>query len=127
MHFYVFLYQLLWSPILGQLFVLLIFTIGSICTTIFGFLPYITHVLNTLFAQPADIGAHPQLYAALHPGLAGGETVGPKYVSFGRAVIETDKFCDLGINAMNFRAESCNTSHLDALWKQSESITGIVY
>ena len=96
-------------------------------STIFGFLPYITHALNTLFAQPAEIGAHPQLYAALHPYLVGGETVGPKYVSFGRAVIETDKFCDLGINAMNFRTESCNTSHLDALWKQSESITGIVY
>ena len=39
-------------------------------TTIFGFLPYM-RVLNTLFAQPADIGAYPQLYAALHPGLAG--------------------------------------------------------
>ena len=44
-----------------------------------------------------------------------------------KANIETDTFCDLGINAINFRAEFCNTSHLDALWKQSEIITGIVY
>ena len=96
-------------------------------TTMFGLFPYVIHALNGLFAQPADIGAHPQLYAALQPHLVGGETVGPKYVSFGRAVIETDKFCDLGINAINFRAEFCNADQLDALWKQSEAITGIVY
>lgn len=42
LHFYVFLYQLLWSPIVGQVFVLFIFTLGSVCTSLFGFLTCIT-------------------------------------------------------------------------------------
>ena len=54
----------------------------------FYFLPpldtpcYVIFALNNLFAQPADLGAHPQIFAALNQDLKGGELIGPKFISF---------------------------------------------
>ena len=96
-------------------------------TNLFGLFPYVISVLNNLFAQPVDLGAHPQLFAALNPDLEGGELIGPKFIAFGAPVIETVKPCDLGFNLAKFKRETCEEKHLEALWKQSEELSGVKY
>ena len=88
----------------------------------------ITNIVgNNLFAQPADLGAHPQIFAALNQDLKGGELIGPKFISFGRPIVETFSVCDLGFNPTTLLMETCEEKHLDALWKQSEELSGISY
>ena len=96
-------------------------------TNMFGFFPYVIFALNNLFAQPADLGAHPQIFAALNQDLKGGELIGPKFISFGRPIVETFSVCDLGFNPTTLLMETCEEKHLDALWKQSEELSGISY
>ena len=64
-----------------------------------------------------------QLYAATQRGLHGGEVVGPRFYLWGSPVIETDGHCALGA----FTAEQCKQQDLDALWAQSEWLSGVSF
>lgn len=81
-------------------------------------------VANALFAQPNSLGVQPQLMAAFEKTLKGGELVGPKYYMFGSPVIETSGFCELDGKKDNYL---CSQANLDALWEQSEVLTGVIY
>ncbi len=75
-------------------------------------------VTNKLFAQDADMGALPQLYAATHPGLEGGTYVGPD----GRGE-------QRGHPQPSATATSAARDEEAArrLWEVSEELTGVQY
>lgn len=84
----------------------------------------ISTVTNALLSQPPSLGAQPQLYAAVEADLAGGELIGPKYVMFGSPVVETADFCQLDLKK---ETPFCTQDDIDALWAQSEVLSGVTY
>jgi len=46
-------------------------------TELFRYLPSVLNVFAPMISQPADKGAEPQIVAALHPEISGGEYIGP--------------------------------------------------
>ncbi len=73
--------------------------------------------LMSLFAQPAEMGALPTLYAATHSGLSGGEYIGPDGPrnTRGNPVITGE---DLRLFKPDLAAK---------LWEVSEELTGVKY
>lgn len=84
----------------------------------------LSSVMNGLFAQSNYLGAQPQLYAAVQPGLTGGELVGPRFYMFGSPVLETTAFCQLDPKGTT---PFCSQTDLDTLWAQSEALSGVRY
>jgi NAD(P)-dependent dehydrogenase (short-subunit alcohol dehydrogenase family) len=74
-------------------------------------------VANALFAQSADRGALPMLYAATAPGLEGGEYVGPGGLMNARGYPTVQRSSP----------RSYDRSIADRLWSLSESLTGVTY
>ena len=74
-------------------------------------------VANRVFAQSADMGALPTLYAATYPGLEGGTFVGPDGVGEQRG------------NPKSVRSSSASRDEAVArrLWRVSEELTGVHY
>lgn len=79
------------------------------------------NVANAAFSQPVSLGAQPQLYAATHSSLKGGEVVGPRFLMFGTPVVESWEFCQLGAD------DRCEQEDLDTLWVESERLSGFSY
>jgi NAD(P)-dependent dehydrogenase (short-subunit alcohol dehydrogenase family) len=74
-------------------------------------------VANALFAQSADRGALPMLYAATAPGLEGGEYVGPGGLMSARGYPTVQRSSP----------RSYDRSIAGRLWTLSESLTGVSY
>ncbi len=72
---------------------------------------------NSLFAQPAEMGALPQLYAATMPDLRGGEYYGPDGFGGNRGYPKK----------VRSNAASRNEDTARALWTLSENLTGVRY
>ena len=72
---------------------------------------------NTLFAQSADMGALPTLYAATFPGLPGGTFVGPGGRSEQRGYPKVVSAAGKAYNEQTWRR----------LWEISETLTGVRY
>lgn len=77
----------------------------------------IASIMNALFAQSAEMGALPLLYAAVSPDLRGGEYVGPSGFMEMRGYPAVAKS----------NAESYDLAVAKRLWDVSEKLTGIVY
>ncbi|WP_329429205.1 oxidoreductase [Streptosporangium sp. NBC_01495] len=73
--------------------------------------------LNRLMFQPTDRAAWPSLYAATHPGLGGGEFVGPT----GRQGMHGSP----GVLSLSKNVTDPETGR--ALWDASERLTGVTY
>ncbi|MEX1019374.1 MAG: oxidoreductase [Litorilinea sp.] len=78
---------------------------------------WIVEAMNRLFAQDATMGALPTLYAAVVPGLRGGEYVGP------------DGLLGMWGHPVVTRSSRQSYDHADAqrLWALSESLTGVEF
>ena len=72
---------------------------------------------NALFAQPADMGALPQLYAATAPDVRGGEYYGPDGIGQNRGYPKR-----VGSNAA-----SRDEAAAKQLWALSEKLTGVTF
>lgn len=70
---------------------------------------------SALFAQSAEMGALPQLYAATAPGVEGGEMYGPRLYGWGYPAINVAT-----IQAFDREAAQ-------RLWQVSEDLTGVEY
>ncbi|MCA2978669.1 MAG: SDR family oxidoreductase [Myxococcaceae bacterium] len=72
---------------------------------------------NALLAQPAERGVLPQLYAAVHPGVKGGQYIGPdgfmEMSGFPRVVDSNPASKDEGVAAR--------------LWEASAALTGVAF
>jgi NAD(P)-dependent dehydrogenase (short-subunit alcohol dehydrogenase family) len=72
---------------------------------------------NTVFAQSAEMGALPLLYAALSPDVQGGEYIGPSGF--------------MGMRGYPAKTKSCQASHdlqsASRLWQVSEELTGVEF
>jgi len=79
--------------------------------------------MNSAYAQPLNLGAQPQLYAATDKGLKGGEVIGPRWGIFGAPAVETSESCQLGPSG----ADRCAQGDLDALWTLSERLSAFTY
>ena len=77
----------------------------------------IMQAANALFAQSAEEGALPMLYAATHEGISGGEYVGPGGLFNMRGAPEIQESSD----------RSYNTATASRLWEVSEELTGVEY
>lgn len=71
---------------------------------------------NALFAQPASWGALPTAYAAVAPGLNGGEYVGPRVIQAWGAPEVQDT-----------AAHAHDAAGWARLWVQSEELTGVTF
>lgn len=95
---------------------------GVSSTNLFAFgqskTPWYRQVLVQLFAQPPEMGALPSLYAATHPGLKGGEYIGPagRGGRTGYPAVDTTVRKVLSDELRNRR-----------LWEVSEQLTGVRY
>lgn len=76
---------------------------------------YMASVGNIFFAQPASIGALPQLYAATAPGVKGGQYYGPQFLVRGYPV---------EAKAMK---KAYDTGTARKLFEVSEQLTGVKY
>ncbi|MCQ4088641.1 oxidoreductase [Saccharibacillus sp. JS10] len=70
-----------------------------------------------LMSQPASMGALPTLYAATHPGLYGGEYIGPT----GKGGRKGYPGFDLSVD------HKMNEETMAKLWRVSEELTGVKY
>jgi NAD(P)-dependent dehydrogenase (short-subunit alcohol dehydrogenase family) len=77
----------------------------------------IMQAANAVFAQSAEQGALPMLYAATHEGISGGEYVGPGGLFNMRGAPEIQESSD----------RSYNTATAGRLWDVSEELTGVEY
>ena len=77
----------------------------------------LTSLANRLIAQSPEMGALPTLYAAVQPGLTGGDYVGPSGVGEMRG------------HPRSVRMTAAARDPLDAkrLWEVSEDLTGVTY
>ncbi|HEU5034379.1 MAG TPA: oxidoreductase [Mycobacteriales bacterium] len=73
------------------------------------------NVGNWIFAQSADMGALPQLYAATAPGVHGGEYFGPSGFQENRGHPKK----------VDSRPRSKNTADAARLWQVSQELTGV--
>jgi NAD(P)-dependent dehydrogenase (short-subunit alcohol dehydrogenase family) len=77
----------------------------------------IMKVGNALFAQSAEMGALPQLYAATAPGVAGGDFIGPDGLGEQRG----------HPTVVHGSRASADTAAAARLWEVSEDLTGVTY
>ncbi|MFB6201197.1 MAG: oxidoreductase [Halorhabdus sp.] len=78
---------------------------------------WLMQLANTLFAQPAEQGALPMLYATTHPDLDGGEYVGPGGLLNMRGHPEVQRSSDCSYDEARARK----------LWAVSADLTGVSY
>ncbi|HSJ17802.1 MAG TPA: short-chain dehydrogenase, partial [Solirubrobacterales bacterium] len=74
-------------------------------------------VTNRLFAQSADMGALPTLYAATAPGVEGGELIGPGGIAEQRGHPKH----------VPPRGQARDESVAARLWEVSEELSGVRY
>lgn len=77
----------------------------------------IMKVGNALFAQSAEMGALPQLYAATAPGVAGGDFIGPDGLGEQRG----------HPTVVHGSRASADAAAAARLWEVSEDLTGVAY
>lgn len=84
-------------------------------TELFRYLPSVLEVFAPLISQPADKGAEPQIVAALHPKIYGGEYIGP------------DGFMEMKGEPVKVDSTdiSKSTGKQEQLWDVSEQLCGI--
>jgi hypothetical protein len=77
----------------------------------------LTGLANRAVAQPAEMGALPQLYGATAPGVAGGQYFGP------------DGWFEQHGHPKEVRGSSAayKTAEAARLWELSEELTGVIY